>query len=111
MSYWYIHVVYLRRREDGSDIRLQRALAGDAVDSKFGFDRYKEAKDRTGWLINMHPVSSLKRIYFNKIDISYLGTTGDITNLRIAFNFPFRDIAAFFVLTSIIFYQNVSRKP
>lgn len=56
--------MYLRRREDGSDRRLQRALAGDAVDSKFGFDRYKEAKDRTGWLINMHPVSSLKRILF-----------------------------------------------
>lgn len=66
-----IFVVYLHSREDGSDRRLQRALAGDAVDSKFGFDRYKEAKDRTGWLINMHPVRSLEKKYFdNNIDIT-----------------------------------------
>ena len=49
----------LYRREDGSDRRLQRALACDAVDSKFGFERYKETKERTGWLINMHPVRLL----------------------------------------------------
>lgn len=29
----------------------------DKIDSKYGFDRVKDNKERTGYLINMHSVS------------------------------------------------------
>ena len=32
--------------------REQRRLEGDKIDSRFGFDRYKEGNERTGWLLN-----------------------------------------------------------
>jgi DNA polymerase epsilon subunit 1 len=40
-----------------SDKRLQRSQQNDVIDKKFGFERYKDPKERLGWLINMHPVS------------------------------------------------------
>ena len=47
------HVYY---REDKSS-RYLRAQSSDGVDRKYGFERYTEPGGRTGWLINMHPVS------------------------------------------------------
>ncbi|XP_052824360.1 DNA polymerase epsilon catalytic subunit A-like [Octopus bimaculoides] len=46
-------------REDTSEKRLQRSIQNDEVDSRFGFVRYKESAERTGWLINMHPADVL----------------------------------------------------
>ena len=37
--------------------RLERSQFTDEMDSRFGFDRMKEPGEKTGWLINMHPVS------------------------------------------------------
>lgn len=31
----------------------------DSIDSKYGFDRVKDYNERTGYLINMHSVSSI----------------------------------------------------
>ena len=45
------------RREDSSEKRLQRSQFNDEIDVKYGFIRYKEAAEKIGWLINMHPVS------------------------------------------------------
>ena len=44
-------------REDQSVAsRYQRAQLNDEVDAKYGFERYSLPTERTGWLINMHPV-------------------------------------------------------
>lgn len=47
------------RPDEGSstEARVLRIQSNDALDVKYGFDRYKEPVDRLGWLINMHPVS------------------------------------------------------
>lgn len=36
--------------------RLERSQFTDEMDARFGFDRMKEPGEKTGWLINMHPV-------------------------------------------------------
>ncbi|XP_070201892.1 DNA polymerase epsilon catalytic subunit A-like [Littorina saxatilis] len=46
-------------REDSTEKRLQRANLNDEIDIRFGFSRYKDAQERTGWLINMHPTDVL----------------------------------------------------
>lgn len=38
--------------------RLERSQFTDEMDARFGFDRMKEPGEKTGWLINMHPVST-----------------------------------------------------
>lgn len=43
--------------DGGSDKRLQQSLENDALDAKYGFNRYKESQEIVGWLLNMHPVS------------------------------------------------------
>lgn len=37
--------------------RLERSQWTDKMDMRFGFERLKEPGEKTGWLINMHPVS------------------------------------------------------
>lgn len=37
--------------------RLERSQWTDKMDLRFGFERLKEPSEKTGWLINMHPVS------------------------------------------------------
>ncbi|KAL8598378.1 hypothetical protein ACOMHN_032655 [Nucella lapillus] len=46
-------------REDSTEKRLQRATLNDEIDVRFGFSRYKDPQERTGWLINMHPTDIL----------------------------------------------------
>ncbi|KAL4706978.1 hypothetical protein ACJJTC_019516 [Scirpophaga incertulas] len=41
-------------REESSESRIRIALENDRIDSKYGFDRVKDTKERTGYLINMH---------------------------------------------------------
>lgn len=47
-------------RDDGSSMsalkRLEQSQFTDEMDTLFGFDRMKEPGEKTGWLINMHPV-------------------------------------------------------
>ena len=51
-------------RDDGSSSsvsalkRLERSQWTDKMDLRFGFERLKEPGEKTGWLINMHPVST-----------------------------------------------------
>lgn len=57
-------ILLLSLRDDGpsSSIsalkRLERSQWTDKMDLRFGFERLKEPGERTGWLINMHPVST-----------------------------------------------------
>lgn len=44
-------------REESSENRIRVAVENDRIDSKYGFDRVRDAKERTGYLINMHTVS------------------------------------------------------
>ena len=44
------------RQDDSTEARVLRIQTNELVDSKYGFDRYKDPGDRLGWLINMHPV-------------------------------------------------------
>lgn len=46
----------LNFRDDNSEFRLLQSLQNDSIDSKYGFDRVKDATERVGWLLNMHPV-------------------------------------------------------
>ena len=48
--------IYALFREDNAEKRLEQALLNDEIDKKYGFDRYKDADEKLGWLINMHPV-------------------------------------------------------
>ncbi|XP_050664128.1 DNA polymerase epsilon catalytic subunit 1 isoform X2 [Leptidea sinapis] len=41
-------------REDSSESRIRAALENDRIDSKYGFDRVRDMKERTGFLLNMH---------------------------------------------------------
>lgn len=47
-------------RDDASSLsaakRLERSRFTDEMDDRFGFERMKEPGEKTGWLINMHPV-------------------------------------------------------
>lgn len=36
---------------------MRVAVENDRIDSKYGFDRVRDNKERTGYLINMHTVS------------------------------------------------------
>jgi DNA polymerase epsilon subunit 1 len=47
------------RRDDSTEFRIKQSLDNDAIDSKFGFDRIKDATERVGWLLNMHSVSCI----------------------------------------------------
>ena len=47
-------------RDDNSAAkRLERSQFTDEMDARFGFDRMKEPGEKTGWLVNMHPVRPL----------------------------------------------------
>uniref|UniRef100_A0A673NN21 DNA polymerase epsilon catalytic subunit n=1 Tax=Sinocyclocheilus rhinocerous TaxID=307959 RepID=A0A673NN21_9TELE len=44
--------------------RLERSQFTDGMDERFGFERMKETGEKTGWLINMHPVALPYKPYF-----------------------------------------------
>uniref|UniRef100_A0A8C9JJA6 DNA polymerase epsilon catalytic subunit n=1 Tax=Panthera tigris altaica TaxID=74533 RepID=A0A8C9JJA6_PANTA len=44
--------------------RLERSQRTDKMDLRFGFERLKEPGEKTGWLINMHPVALPYKPYF-----------------------------------------------
>ncbi|KAJ8723761.1 hypothetical protein PYW07_007741 [Mythimna separata] len=46
-------------REESSESRIRVALDNDRIDSKYGFDRVRDVKERTGYLINMHTAEIL----------------------------------------------------
>ncbi|XP_060805157.1 DNA polymerase epsilon catalytic subunit 1 [Amyelois transitella] len=46
-------------REESSEYRIRIALENDRIDSKYGFDRVRDSKERTGYLINMHTAEIL----------------------------------------------------
>lgn len=50
------------REDDGTQLaeRFERVAQNDEVDEKLGFSKVDEGVRREGWLINMHPVSSVK---------------------------------------------------
>lgn len=56
-----IQHICVSTRDDGSSMsalkRLERSQFTDQMDARFGFDRIREPGEKTGWLINMHPVS------------------------------------------------------
>ena len=48
----------------GSLTRYQRAQRCDEMDKKYGYERHLEPVERMGWLINMHPVTTLPSIVY-----------------------------------------------
>ncbi|XP_069115944.1 LOW QUALITY PROTEIN: DNA polymerase epsilon catalytic subunit A-like [Argopecten irradians] len=91
-------------REDTSEKRLERANLNDEIDSKFGFERYKDPVERTGWLINMHPADILdenKRL-ISAVDYYFLEEDGG----RFKATFPFRPY--FFVATKKEYEREVA---
>lgn len=53
----------VENQDDGSSVsalkRLEQSQFTDEMDARFGFDRIKEPGEKTGWLINMHPVGTI----------------------------------------------------
>jgi hypothetical protein len=51
-----------RREDDGTQLaeRFERIKINDEVDEKLGFLAIQEGATREGWLVNMHPVCSLR---------------------------------------------------
>ncbi|XP_028400533.1 DNA polymerase epsilon catalytic subunit A-like [Dendronephthya gigantea] len=49
------------KQDEASSVeaRTLRIETNELIDSKYGFDRYKDPTDRLGWLINMHPTEVL----------------------------------------------------
>lgn len=45
-------------RDDFSEVGYRISRENDKIDSKYGFDRVKDTLERTGYLINMHSVST-----------------------------------------------------
>lgn len=56
---------YFSFREESSESRIRIAIENDKIDSNYGFDRVRDIKERTGYLINMHTVSKLRYIIYN----------------------------------------------
>ncbi|XP_013170989.1 PREDICTED: DNA polymerase epsilon catalytic subunit A [Papilio xuthus] len=46
-------------REESSESRIRIAVDNDRIDSKYGFERVRDTKERTGYLINMHTAEIL----------------------------------------------------
>lgn len=59
-SFVAVDFMLLVFRDDASALsavkRLERSQFTDGMDERFGFERMKEPGEKTGWLINMHPV-------------------------------------------------------
>lgn len=49
-------LIFLNFREESSEVRLSQIIENDAIDTKYGFDRVRDTCERTGFLLNMHPV-------------------------------------------------------
>ncbi|XP_055866677.1 DNA polymerase epsilon catalytic subunit A-like isoform X1 [Biomphalaria glabrata] len=75
-------------REDSTEKRLKRAILNDEIDTRFGYERYKDTTEKTGWLINMHPTDILdadKRLV-SAVDYYFLQEDGG----RFKATLPFR---------------------
>ncbi|ESO90687.1 hypothetical protein LOTGIDRAFT_217825 [Lottia gigantea] len=89
-----IFVIY-SRREDSTEKRLQKANQNDEIDLRFGYERYKDPQEITGWLINMHPTDILdgnKRL-ISAVDYYFLQEDGG----RFKATLPFKPY--FYVIT------------
>ncbi|CAC5377738.1 POLE [Mytilus coruscus] len=71
-----------------SDKRLLRSQQNDLLDKKFGYERYKDPKERVGWLINMHPADILdeNKQLISAVDYYFLEDDGG----RFKATLPFR---------------------
>ncbi|XP_035661114.1 DNA polymerase epsilon catalytic subunit A-like [Branchiostoma floridae] len=75
-------------RGDESDKRLERSIQSTEMDSRFGFDCYKEPTECVGWLINMHPADVLdenKRLV-SAVDYYFIQDDGS----RFKVSYPFK---------------------
>ncbi|XP_059166217.1 DNA polymerase epsilon catalytic subunit A-like [Physella acuta] len=82
-------------REDSSEKRLKRAILNDKIDVQFGYERYKDAAEKTGWLINMHPTDILdadKRL-ISAVDYYFLQEDGGRFKATLPFK-PYFFVAA-----------------
>jgi hypothetical protein len=69
------HIGYFRGARVNADTdeqRLARALKNDELDAKFGFERYKEPKERTGFMLNMQPVGLTLLLLYKPDDFNTL---------------------------------------
>ncbi|KAG7176387.1 DNA polymerase epsilon catalytic subunit A-like [Homarus americanus] len=91
-------------QDDGSDRRLQQSLENDALDTKYGFNRYKESQEIVGWLLNMHPTEVLnedKRLV-SAVDYYFIQEDGS----RFKVSLPYRPY--FYVMTKTDVIQDVT---
>ncbi|KAH9489963.1 hypothetical protein Btru_036337 [Bulinus truncatus] len=82
-------------REDSTEKRLKRAILNDDIDKRFGYERYKDTADKTGWLLNMHPTDILdedKRLV-SAVDYYFLQEDGGRFKATLPFK-PYFYVAA-----------------
>lgn len=60
-------MLFLVFRDDFfNEAGYRQSRENDKIDSKYGFDRVKDGLERTGYLINMHTVSSTVHPYYKR---------------------------------------------
>eukprot|EP00112_Aurelia_sp_Birch-Aquarium-sp1_P000107 Seg1008.10 transcript_id=Seg1008.10/GoldUCD/mRNA.D3Y31 product="DNA polymerase epsilon catalytic subunit A" protein_id=Seg1008.10/GoldUCD/D3Y31 len=78
------------RNDEGMSLeqRHNRITKIDAMDAKFGFERYKDPTERLGWLINMHPgeIPDEDKKLISCVDYYFVQDDGD----RFKVSLPFR---------------------
>ncbi|GFN92313.1 DNA polymerase epsilon catalytic subunit a-like [Plakobranchus ocellatus] len=82
-------------REDSTEKRLKVSVLNDEIDTRFGYSRYKDTAEKTGWLINMHPTDILdadKRLV-SAVDYYFLQEDGGRFKATLPFK-PYFYVAA-----------------
>lgn len=46
-------------KDDSVEKRLSRALLNDRIDARLGYERYRDSRERIGWLVNFHSADVL----------------------------------------------------
>ena len=100
--------VYIHCSDEGVDKRLEAAIINDEIDLKLGFERYKDPQEKIGWLVNLHPVSSITKFGASS---AYYSSLSLLTNSPLTYMSLFLIIHGYFsyylcVHLLIIYYNH-----
>ncbi|KAJ6622010.1 DNA polymerase epsilon catalytic subunit 1 [Pseudolycoriella hygida] len=76
-----------RRGESEAEAGFRESQENDKIDSKYGFDRVKDSKERTGYLINMHSTDILDedRRLVSALDLFFIQMDGARFKISVVF--------------------------
>ncbi|KAJ8941928.1 hypothetical protein NQ318_013261 [Aromia moschata] len=74
-------------REETSEFRLRQVIENETIDIKYGFERVKDHKERTGFLLNMHSTEILDEDKRLCAAIDYYFMEEDGSRFKITYTF------------------------